>query len=308
MYKMSVKCGKCDALTTAGDAAVKCTACRSLFHSTCVRSFTKGKTRSWKCEGCSDEASPVLSREKEPSEERSWFLCALEDLKVKINSNTDEKILGLQNQVSEFKTQLADMSARTTAVELSNQNLIQRCDLLEQQNACLRGELQSAHTRLADIEQYTRCNNLEVVGIPVTAEEDIYTCLEMLSGVIGVNYRREDISIAHRLRLFSKKLAHPPIIVQFTSRTAKDTWLSAVKRKKTIETTEIAAALRPGRVYVNEHLTAHNKALLGRARRLQRTGKLHYAGYSNGKVIIKPSENATIIRVQQMSDIDKFDK
>ncbi|KAG8318821.1 hypothetical protein J6590_104949, partial [Homalodisca vitripennis] len=57
-------------------------------------------------------------------------------------------------------------------------------------------------------------------------------------------------------------------------------------------------------IYVNDHLTPHNKALLGKARRLKREGKIVLAGFFNGKVVIKAAEGAEAVRVTMMEDLD----
>ncbi|KAG8264866.1 hypothetical protein J6590_108160, partial [Homalodisca vitripennis] len=69
----------------------------------------------------------------------------------------------------------------------------------------------------------------------------------------------------------------------------RDEWFAA-SRKNNLQTTDIAAALPPSRIYINEHLTAENKALLGKARRLLRERELYFAGYVNGKVLVKRRE------------------
>ncbi|KAG8252694.1 hypothetical protein J6590_051143 [Homalodisca vitripennis] len=59
-------------------------------------------------------------------------------------------------------------------------------------------------------------------------------------------------------------------------------------------------------VFLNEHLTGHNKAVLGKARSLQRQEKLHFAGYFNGKIFVKP-RGVDSIQVTWLEDLDKYD-
>lgn len=125
--------------------------------------------------------------------------------------------------------------------------------------------------------------------------------------VIGVPYKNEDVSLAHRLRLYSKKHTHAPVIVQFVSRRTREMWVNAARRKKGINSSDIASSLPASTIYINEQLTPHNKALLGRARRLQRDGKLYYAGYYNGKVLVKPTDKDAASRVFELQDLDKYE-
>ncbi|KAG8337388.1 hypothetical protein J6590_024379 [Homalodisca vitripennis] len=67
-------------------------------------------------------------------------------------------------------------------------------------------------------------------------------------------------------------------------------------------------SLQPSRVYIKDHLTSFNKALLERACRLVREKRIHFAGYFNGKVLIRPKEGDDAVRVLEMDDLDQFDR
>ncbi|KAG8335212.1 hypothetical protein J6590_073653 [Homalodisca vitripennis] len=95
---------------------------------------------------------------------------------------------------------------------------------------------------------------------------------------------------------------------RFISRSVRDEWFAA-SRKNNLQSTDIAAALPPSRIYTNEHLTAENKALLGKDRRLLRERELYFAGYinqSSGKVLVKRREGDNARRVITLDDLDTF--
>ncbi|KAG8327871.1 hypothetical protein J6590_009675 [Homalodisca vitripennis] len=69
--------------------------------------------------------------------------------------------------------------------------------------------------------------------------------------------------------LFSRKHAHPPLIVQFTSRMVREMWLAVVRVKRNVVALEIATSFPATKVFIIEHLTPSNKSLLGWARRLR---------------------------------------
>ncbi|KAG8333209.1 hypothetical protein J6590_005964 [Homalodisca vitripennis] len=123
-------------------------------------------------------------------------------------------------------------------------------------------------------------------------------CLEHISKVISVSFSKKDISLAHRLRLYSRKHAHPPIVVHLG-------WQRRGTRKGSTPRRSHPPLLTPGNVYINEQLIPHNKALPGQARRLVRAKKIQFAGFFNGKIIIKPTENTDSIRVLHMEDLDR---
>lgn len=230
-------------------------------------------------------------------------------MKIDINQNTDEKIEKVLSSVSALSDELKILKNTVGVLQSSHTALKDRYGQLENSTGELQEEVWTLRQQLRDAEQYQRSANIEIVGMPQTKEEDIYNCLEHIAAALGVTYSREEISIAHRLRLYSKKRhIHPPIICQFVSRRAKGTWMSAVRAKRDLDAREVNNSLPSSRVFLNDHLTGDNKALLGRARRLLKEKKIHFAGYFNGKILIKPSEEDDSIRVTHVGQLDKYDK
>ncbi|KAG8304659.1 hypothetical protein J6590_088407 [Homalodisca vitripennis] len=135
-----------------------------------------------------------------------------------------------------------------------------------------------------------------------------YYCLQKIALAINVPFKREDFSIGHRLRLYSKRHVHPLTIAQSVSRKMREEWLTAARRMRNLNASGIDPALTNSPVFFTEHLTAHNKAILWRARRLQREKKISFAGFFNGKILVKVAEGAETERVTALADLDKFDK
>lgn len=318
---MSVKCSKCNIDFPNGEVNVKCSDCKCSFHPSCtslgsVQNLTKTKSRQWKCDGCKDDTSSNVSgRSNDDSEDKKQILEALtlmrqelRQVKDDINSNVDTKIGEVQRSVNSLKEDFNKLDSKITTLESTQNKLVSQCNELEKANNELTAEVRELRIRLEDSDQHSRCANIEVVGLPYTQGENVYECLKRIAAVLQVPFQREDVSIAHRLRLFSKKHQYAPIIAQFVSRTTKETWLAAARTKKTIISTDISASLPRSSVYVNEHLTSHNKALLGRARRLQREKKIHFAGFFNGKVLIRVKEGDAAVRCHTLEDLDIYDR
>ncbi|KAG8295687.1 hypothetical protein J6590_074800 [Homalodisca vitripennis] len=117
----------------------------------------------------------------------------------------------------------------------------------------------------------------------------------MVAQALDVNQANEDISIAHRLSRPTKNVLAPGIVIQFLSIYTRAVWLSAAKRKK-IETTDLSPTLKQAPVYVNEHLTAHNRQLLGHAKTLVREKKLAYAWVSDGNILVRKTADSQALR------------
>lgn len=88
-----------------------------------------------------------------------------------------------------------------------------------------------------------------------------------MANALNVDCNGGDISIAHRFQQPQDKAQPPNIVVQFVSRFKRDELLIAA-RKKRIQNTDLIKTFYPVSVFVNEHLTAENKVLLGKSKSL----------------------------------------
>ncbi|KAG8332284.1 hypothetical protein J6590_024479 [Homalodisca vitripennis] len=198
------------------------------------------------------------------------ILDAIRSMDTKINTNISQ----VRGSIDSLRKEFQRLNDRCAGMENNHNELQCRCAKLEKDNGKLQDEVQDLQQRLNDSEQHSRCANIEIIGLPTTEGEDIYTVLEKVACVLGVDYAVTDISVAHRLRLFSNKHAYAPIIMQFVSRRMREAWLAASKSKPGLKSTQIAASLPESHVFINEQLTPHNKTLLGRARRMQREKRI----------------------------------
>ncbi|KAG8250189.1 hypothetical protein J6590_106997 [Homalodisca vitripennis] len=98
---------------------------------------------------------------------------------------------------------------------------------------------------------------------------------------------------------------HPTIIAAFIYRGTRDMWLAAARKKK-LTTTDISTRLQPGPVYINSHLTGHNKFLLGRAKQHVRDKKLAAVWTVEGKILVRKEEGSHAQRVWFAEDLDSI--
>ncbi|KAG8295181.1 hypothetical protein J6590_085748 [Homalodisca vitripennis] len=122
--------------------------------------------------------------------------------------------------------------------------LREKCDGLRKENAAMHIRLQNAEWSVAYLEQYSRMDNIEVLGVPQSRGENVYA----VARVIGVPYDKRDISTAHRLPVPRDRRFHPSIVVRFALRSVRAEWLDAAKKKRNIQTTDMHASFNPGPV------------------------------------------------------------
>lgn len=164
------------------------------------------------------------------------------------------------------------------------------------------------YEELIDTTQHSRRRNLEITGVPVAEDEDLYLILFLIANAIGVCFIGDAILEARRLRVPNNlrredRVVHPHIIVTFVSRQAKMAWSDASRGKK-LMASALMSDFSETRVFINDHLTWRNKVILGSARRHVRAGRLAFAWTVDCKVLVKKSPSGPTGRVFSVQDVD----
>lgn len=171
-------------------------------------------------------------------------------------------------------------------------------------------------SRLCDLEQYTRMNDVIVTGLPTRPssfaaavrskvqgsgpiDQDLDSVeqqvVKFLQGK-GISINEENIEACHH---FPQKDKSKPatIIMRFANRKFK------------INLLRQGRMLKGSNVYLNEHLTKSNADIAKRARYLRKEGKIQATWSSNCKVYIKLNgapEQAQVLMVKSLKDLEKF--
>ena len=127
---------------------------------------------------------------------------------------------------------------KSTAIELSSQ-----------------GEKEA--TKLDDLEQYGRRQNLEIVGIPVQKDENTNAIVQEVAKLLKVTITASDISTSHRLQT-KNELKLPPIIVRFVSRDIQNKLFSNRRNARNADFSNFSVNGVES-IFINENLTYHKK-------------------------------------------------
>ena len=170
-------------------------------------------------------------------------------------------------------------------------------DNIRQEIAGLRAEINS-------IQQYLRVNNLEIVGLPAandgeTEETLLINALNNLDGLEEI-VRPSDIDISHPLNSKRKdgKSVH---VVRFVSRKTKAMILSAKKRDANKQ-----FQFRNCDVFVNEHLSMHNRSIFAAAQEKKKTLNYKYCWTRGGTVFMRKGDETPIFTISTGDDLDKL--
>lgn len=178
---------------------------------------------------------------------------------------------------------------------------------LKAQNAALSGEVTTLKNKVRILEQYSRKNNIEISGVPVTKNENVGKLIADVGLALGVAVQQEEISAAHRVPTF-KKDRPQPLIVQFLRRSDRDAWLSKFRDRKgtPLQASTINSAFPQGNIYVNEHLSPENKVFLAKVKRKSKELGYEHAWCRDGNFFVRKRQGERYIRINAEEDLAKL--
>lgn len=221
-----------------------------------------------------------------------------------------------EEEVEDIKQSLNFMSGEISNIA-KNQKLL--LDMMSQikdlqiLNAEKDKKIAVLESRVADLEQYTRINDLIISGLetrprsyaravaatvePTEAdfdsiEQQVITFLDSK----GIAVNSCDIEACHPLPR-NNKSEKPSIIIRFVNRKHKMALLRQGRK------------LRGTNVYINEHLTKKNSDIARQARVLRKHNKIQSTWTANCKIFIKlkgTPEEAKVLVIRDITELDKF--
>lgn len=308
---MAVSCGVC--AQECSENAVKCGACEKSFHLSCIKQEgvkTRTGNKEWKCDECKKDLSSVSSNKSSASATvltKEFLVSVLEDFKREVfaefkdhSSRFDKfenSLQFLSDQVDRSNKLIEGVKKEYTDVKKENSRI-----LLENQQ--LKESVSDLKDRLRTLEQYSRRANLEISGVPETANENTLGLLQDIGKSIGQVVEAGDVTAAHRVPSFNKKRASS-LVVQFLYRSQRDAWLSSYKRKKTLNASEVNHAFPNERVYINEHLSPENKQLLSQVKKRCRELNIKYVWTREGKCYVRRNEGEKSFKINNVEELSK---
>lgn len=306
---MVLNCGKCKVDIGSDVDVILCDECKLHFHLTCTKiksgDFKKMTTRQikkWKCDGCKSESSSTAD-----AQETSAVLSAINKLRDDLDARLDTlsgQVNNVERGLDDLKTDITTMKEDIAGLKTSVSQTTEELQNVKAENNSTKTELREIRKAVDDLEQYSRINNLIITGVPVTNKENVYNILANLAMVLGIKYRNEDLSIAHRLGKRNDDPRPPQIVARFVCREVKNLWLTAVRKKKGLSTTELAGQLTPGAIYLSEHLTRRTSELYYQARKRVREHTLHQTWTHDCKVFVRKVSDGAAIRITHLQDLD----
>jgi len=259
---------------------VNCSLCSKPFHLLCADiKLRSEKKELWKCKACLPIQSNVDN-------------VTLQHLLLQNNEllkKMDKRMESLEDKVSNF---LDSFETVKSQVDENTQGI----SLLKEENTNLKGLVKDLATRVANLEQRSRMNNIEITGVPFTKNEDVFFILNTIADKLGINIRDGDILVAHRVRAF-KENVHPSIIANLKNRVIRSNWIKIFKaynkdkNHNRLSAHDLHPTMPPSAVFINEHLTGANKKLLRDVKLFATTHDYDYVWVADGKILLRKSNS-----------------
>lgn len=105
-------------------------------------------------------------------------------------------------------------------------------EALQDKIISLSNELTLIKNNLANRDQWYRLNNIEIKGIPIKKNENLFIIMDNICKAIGFPVDKSHINYISRVRVHNSK--EKSIIVSFTNRNIKEDLIASARAKKKI--------------------------------------------------------------------------
>ena len=259
---------------------------------------------------------------------RSNMADSCDDTSLNEPSLTDikEMLVGIQTTVTtilqenqQLQQELKELKAALNANQRETEKLKTQLTKAEKANDALQKELEQVRHKLYrqieetnrldenydELEQYSRKNSLEVVGVPESAYTSTEEVIIRIGEAVDVNINPEDIEISHKLKRKNSR----PIIVKFLSHKVKSRLYKARTKLKGLKVSDIfpsyaTASLQEQRIFINENLTDYRRKLFWKANQKKKDNMIISAWTIDGKLFVKTSPEGAPIRIHGEEDLE----
>ena len=144
-------------------------------------------------------------------------------------------------------------------------------------------------SKLDALEQHGRRQNLEIVGIPVTSNEDTNAIVQEITELLQVIISSKNISTSHCLQAKSK-FNPPPIIVRFVNRDVRSRIYNNRKNARNADFTKLSIK-GVEKIFINENLTYLKKKLFWKSKQKAKEAGFKFFWIMSGNVYVRKLED-----------------
>lgn len=228
----------------------------------------------------------------------------------------------IKKQLSEFQEAfkffnqvVEDLKKENDVLKKGNSVISNDLKTIKEENVKLKQSLKSYETRVKKLEednsrqqQWARLQNVEIVGVPECKEEVTVEVARKVMSCIGVPLEPRDIEFAHRVqprRTTSAKRGRA-IVVRLKDRAIRDKIITAARTRRNMSAVEMGFGGENGFIYINEHLTIENKALIVACKTKAKERDYKYVWTKNCRIFMRRNDTSPPMPISSMADLEKI--
>jgi hypothetical protein len=163
-------------------------------------------------------------------------------------------------------------------------------------------DISRLNDKINELEQNQLAQNLEIHGIHTVEGEDVAGIVCKIGEAMGV----ATTGVIEAYRVVTKRPnVVPPIVVKFSSSSARATWMDK-KKTRNLTVGKIFKVQSNVNVYVNEQLSSLHKNLLWKAKILAKEREYKYVWTKYGKIFARKNDSMGIVRIRNEDDLLKL--
>lgn len=217
--------------------------------------------------------------------------------KIVLTQNEPGEVNELRKEIVEMKKSMNFMNTQFEAAKKENELLVANNKHLKESNDRLSA-------RVAHLEQYSRLNNIEIRNVPVTKGENCTKILELIGEKIECPVTTDDVETVHRVPTRTPNQMN--IIARFRSRDKRFDFVAKARKARLTSSALGLTVSKEFPIFVNEHLTQDNKALLAKCRELKKENNWMYVWTDNCVIKARKTTDSKVYRILSEANLNVF--
>lgn len=235
-------------------------------------------------------------------------------LRTTIEDLLGAKLKFIREEIKDVKDSMDFMNARYEDITKEHTQNTERMKLLENENSMLKIKIDDLSSRISQMEQSTRMNNIEIQCLPERRDENLLKIVKDLGKTINFPVNDENVGHCSRIAKLNKDSTRPrSIIVQFSNAKIRDSFLAAaIKFNKSrpndrLNTAHLNLPGPKSPIFILEHLSVANKNLHAAARVKAKEKGYRYVWVRGGRIYMRKSDNSECKYIKDIRNLDKLD-
>lgn len=233
----------------------------------------------------------------------------IEKMKLTLNQQLQpirDQIDSMDKSMAFMNAQYEDLLKKYTA---SEENMKE----LRRENSEMRVCISDLSSRMNQLEQQTRANNVEIQCLPEKTHENLIDIVSQLSKIVGSGIQDNDIKHCTRVAKQNASNNRPrAVVVQLASPRNRDQFLAAtIKFNKSnpdnkLNTNHLGYTGPKSPIYITEHLSTTNKSLHAAARMKAKEIGYQFVWVRGGRIFMRKAQESEHVLIRNKDTLDKL--